>query len=608
VRTIATAGHVDHGKSTLVLALTGTDPDRFPEEKARGLTIDLGFAFTTVTHDGHEFEVGFVDVPGHTRFLKNMLAGVGAVDTAMLVVAANEGWMPQTEEHVRILDCLEITHGLVVITKADLVDDETLDLARLEIEDRLGNASFHPTAIVACDARSGRDLDVVRAAIARTLHGSPATTDRDRPRLWVDRVFGIKGSGTVVTGTMTGGCLRVDDDVEIGIPGRPHRVRSIQSGHHDVTVATPGSRVALNLAGLDHVDTARGDVVVRPGQWRRTNLVDVALTVVPGAHVPERARWQAFVGSRECTVRFRRLDADGRWGRLRLPEPLPLAAGDRLVLRDPGSRSTVAGAEVLDVDPPPRPGDVTALGLPLVPRLLARRGWTTRAELAVDGGLTADEVAALVDTARVAGEAVAIGEWLTTPATVDALRREATAAALRHHADRPLDAGIELAVLAPRLRVEAARLRAVLDGEAALRVAQGVVGHVSHTPDPTTTAEGRALVAALEAEPFAPPDPGGLGAPAGLVRALVRAGALVDLDGVVFAASATVEARARIVAALHDRGALGVAEVRDLLGSTRKYVLPLLAWLDRTGVTRRHGDDRVAGPTADRDVGETRPT
>src|SRR5918911_752642 len=226
MRVVATAGHVDHGKSSLVLALTGTDPDRWPAEKARGLTIDLGFAFTTLPSGQR---LGFVDVPGHVRFLKNMLAGVGAVEAAILVVAATEGWMPQSEEHLRILDLLGISHGLAVITKADLVDDDLLELARLEVEERLaGAASFTPTDVLTVDSRSGRGLPELRVALDAMLASAPLAADRGRPRLWIDRVFAAKGAGTVVTGTLVGGAVSVGDELLTVPLNRRVRVRGLQ--------------------------------------------------------------------------------------------------------------------------------------------------------------------------------------------------------------------------------------------------------------------------------------------------------------------------------------------------------------------------------------------
>ena len=353
MHTIATAGHVDHGKSSLVLALTGTDPDRFPEEKARGLTIDLGFAFATLPSGT---EIAFVDVPGHVRFIKNMLAGVGAVDLALLVVAATEGWMPQTEEHLRILELLGIGHGMVAITKADLVDDETLELAQLEVTEHLEGTSLADAPIVVCDSLSGRGLDDIRATLDEVLARAPATRDSGRPRLWIDRVFAARGAGTVVTGTLTGGSVAVDDELEVGGRGVRVRVRGIESAKRQHPAIGPGNRVALNLAGIDHHDLARGDALVRPGQWATPDVIDAALHVVPGEQLTRRGRVQVYAGSGEHAATIRILDPERRFARLRLARRLPLAPGDRLVLRDAGRGRTVAGAEVLDVDPVRRAG------------------------------------------------------------------------------------------------------------------------------------------------------------------------------------------------------------------------------------------------------------
>ncbi|MGH9040318.1 MAG: selenocysteine-specific translation elongation factor, partial [Acidimicrobiia bacterium] len=331
MRVVATAGHVDHGKSSLVLALTGTDPDRFAEEKARGLTIDLGFAFTTLPSGQ---ELGFVDVPGHVRFLKNMLAGVGAVEAALLVVAATEGWMPQSEEHLRILDLLGIRHGLAVVSKADLVEDDLRELARLEVEERLESSSFKPTAVLAVDSRTRRGLDELRTALDDMLAAAPLAADHGRPRMWVDRVFAAKGAGTVVTGTLAGGRLPLDSEVLI-LPGRHRaRLRKIESHHRELAEAAPGGRVALNLAGVDHTDLTRGSALVLPGQWTQAQVVDVALTALPDAAVGRRGAYKAYIGSGEHDVRLRVLDGEGRYARLRLDESLPLAPGDRLVLRE----------------------------------------------------------------------------------------------------------------------------------------------------------------------------------------------------------------------------------------------------------------------------------
>jgi len=602
VRTVATAGHVDHGKSSLVLALTGTDPDRFPEEKQRGLTIDLGFAFTKLPSGE---EVGFVDVPGHVRFIKNMLAGVGAVDVVMLVVAANEGWMPQSEEHLRIIELLGVRHGLVCLTKADLVDDDMLELARLELDDRIAGSVLGEAPVVVCDAVSGRGLDNVRAGLDTVLAAAPEPVDRDRPRLWVDRVFAAKGAGTVVTGTLAGGSLRVDDEVEVGPRARRARVRAVETAHHQLDVAAPGTRVALNLTGpgIERSAVRRGDGVVRAGQWQLTDVVDVGLEPLRDNAFRGRASLQCYAGSGEHAAVLRVLDAAGRYARIRLDERVPLAPGDRLVLRDPGERDTVGGAEVLDAAPDGRARDAAAsLALPLERRLLAGHRWLAVDALGPRAGLGTAEAAGLSDDLVRSGTAVRVGGWLVAPDTLAALRTAAAEQVRAHYARAPLELGLDLATLASGLRVDADQLRAALADDGELVVERGYVRDATRRPGVGESAEARAFLDALEKAPFSPPEPASAGADPALVRSLVREGAIVDLDGIVFASSAVDEARQRIRAALRDRGTVTVSDVRDLLGSTRKYVLPILKQLDGEGITRRRGDDRIPGPAAFREA------
>ena len=596
MRTIATAGHVDHGKSSLVLALTGTDPDRFPEEKARGLTIDLGFAFATLPSGT---EVGFVDVPGHVKFIKNMLAGVGAVDLALLVVAATEGWMPQTEEHLRILELLGVAHGMVAITKADLVDEETLELAELEIVEHLEGTPLADAPIVVCDSLSGRGLDDVRRTLDAVLADAPSARDVGRPRLWVDRVFAAKGAGTVVTGTLTGGAVAVDDELEVGGRGLRVRVRGIESAKRQHPSIGPGNRVALNLAGVEHRDLGRGDALVQPGQWATPAVVDVGVQPVPGEKLARRNRVQVYAGSGEHGATFRLLDADGRFARLRLETPLPLAPGDRLVLRDPGKGRTVAGVEVLDVAPVRKAADAAAvLGLPLGERLMRAHHWVPVAELGRVAGLPDADVVGFVDGLVADGTAERAEDWLVDPATRARLREEARTRVAAFHRDTPNEPGLDLGVLARAVREDPARLRAALTDTPGLVVERGVVRDASHVGAVADTPEATALVAQFAASPYAPPSPAETGAPVALVRACVREGLLVDVDGTVFAASALASAREQVVALLAEKGTITVADVRDALGSSRKFTLPIVNWLDRNGVTRRRGDDRIPGPTS----------
>ena len=596
MRTIATAGHVDHGKSSLVLALTGTDPDRFPEEKARGLTIDLGFAFAALASGT---EIAFVDVPGHVRFIKNMLAGVGAVDLALLVVAATEGWMPQTEEHLRILELLGITHGMVAITKADLVDEETIELAALEVTEHLEGTPLADAPIVVCDALSGRGLDDVRRTLDDVLVHAPSVRDVGRPRLWIDRVFAAQGAGTVVTGTLTGGSVSVDDELEVGGRTPAVRVRGIESARRRHSTIGPGNRVALNLAGIDHHELHRGDALVRPGQWATPGVVDVAVHLVPGERLARRARVQVYAGSGEHAATLRILDPDGRFARLRLGAPLPLAPGDRLVLRDPGKGRTVAGVEVLDVAPARKAADAAAvLDRPLGERLVGTHQWVAVVDLAPLAGLPDAEVEAFAARMVADGVAERVDGWLVEPATRVHLRDETRDRVDRFHREQPNEPGLDLGALARALRVDPARLRAALVDTPGLVVERGVVRDASHIGSVARTPEAQALVDRFAASPYAPPAPSETGAPVALVRACVREGLLVDVDGTVFAASALDSARARVIALLAERGTITVADVRDALGSSRKFTLPIVNWLDRNGVTRRRGDDRIPGPTS----------
>jgi selenocysteine-specific elongation factor len=594
VRVVATAGHVDHGKSALVLALTGTDPDRFPEEKARGLTIDLGFAFTTL---GDEV-VGFVDVPGHIRFIKNMLAGVGAVEVAMLVVAANEGWMPQTDEHARILELLGVEHGLIVLSKADVVDAETLDLAQLELEDRLDGRVLGRWPVVAADALSGRGVDAVRATLASVLATTPLARDNGRPRLWVDRSFAARGAGTIVTGTLGGGTFAVDDDVVVEPGSRRARVRAIESHHEKLEHVGPGARVAINLAGIEHGEVARGDAVVLADQWERVTVFDAELTMVPGEERLRRGVLQAHIGSGVYGAQVRPLD--DRFARVRLSgTALPLAPGDRLVLRSSARRTTVAGATVLDVMPTRRAAVAPArLTLPLGNRILAARPWARAADIVAIAGLNHDAAVALLDDLVAHGQAEVVGGWTVAIETLRVLREQATTITSAHHASHPIERGIELAALASRIGIDTARLRAALHGQSPLVVERDVVRLATYGNALADDPGVQRFLAALDEAKFSPPSPSELGVAPEIVRALAREGAIVALDGVYFSPGALTEARARVAAAVIERGNLKLSDIRDLLESSRKYVVPIIARLDAEGVTRRRGDDRIAGPRA----------
>ena len=354
---IGTAGHVDHGKSALIQALTGTDPDRLAEEKARGLTIDLGFAWTTLPSGR---EVGFVDVPGHERFVHNMLAGVGGVGCALFVVDASEGWRPQSAEHLAILDLLGIPSGVVALTKVDLVDQVTRDRVAAEVRDRLRGTTLAGAAVVPTAAPSGLGVDALATALDAALDRLPEPPDRGRPRVPVDRVFTMRGSGTVVTGTLSGGSLRADGEAELLPSGRRVRVRGLQGHGRPLEMAAPARRVAVNLAGVATGQVDRGEVLVLGGQWAATGTVDCRLRCLAGAPAPLRGRgaYLVYAGAAESAARLQPLDAaEVRPGgdalvRLHLERPMVLDVFEPLVLRDSGRDETVGGGLVLDPFPP----------------------------------------------------------------------------------------------------------------------------------------------------------------------------------------------------------------------------------------------------------------
>ncbi|MDW3220617.1 MAG: selenocysteine-specific translation elongation factor [Acidimicrobiales bacterium] len=564
---VATAGHVDHGKSTLVKALTGTDPDRLAEEKERGLTIDLGFASAKLPSGRG---VAFIDVPGHVRFLKNMLAGVGSVDACAFVVAATEGWKPQSEEHLRILSLLGIEHGLIALTKVGLADDELRELAALEIADRVAGTFLEDAPIVEVDALDGTGVDDLRAALDALLDTTPTAADHKRPRLWIDRVFAAKGSGTVVTGTLTGGMIRVDDELLVLPQRHGVRVRALQSLHAERTKVGPGNRVAVNLTGVSHDQLGRGDVLVRDGEWHVTSRVDGRLQVLDALDhaVTRRGAHVAYIGSGEHPARVRVLGpreiAPGATGavRIHLPVGLPLLPGDRFILRESGRGETLGGGEILDVDP--LVAAASAVPDRSVDRVIAERGL-----------VEVDHLFRLTGERREPD----IGRW-----AVDPDRLATTQADLRTRVDDAGPLGLDIATLDEFER-------AVLD---TLDGVQTDGGHarVADAADPLAD---HSFLAELEAAPFNPPDPAGVDRAE--LRELVRRGDVVEEDGVYFARSA-IDAAARVVAGLLAAAPDGVtvAEMRDAWGTSRKFAIPLVTVLDDNGITRRRDDLRIAGP------------
>lgn len=514
--------------------------------------------------------VSFVDVPGHVRFLANMLAGVGGVVACLFVVDAVEGWKPQSEEHLRILELVGVTHGVVALTKVDRADPDLVELARLELADRLAGSFLADAPIVDVAAPAGLGLDDLRAALAGVLAATPAVADTGRPRLWVDRAFAARGAGTIVTGTLLGGAVAVDDQLAVRPGGPPVRVRGIQAHHASVERLPPGSRTALNLVGVEHDAVGRGQVVVRADQWHETTVLDASLSVLAsvGHRVTRRGAFVAHLGTAEQVVRLRVLGADGiapgaaGLVRLHLAAPLPLVPGDRYVLRESGRGETVGGGEVLDVDP-------------LLPATRARPDRSVDRVVAERGWLEVDELERLTGERRPA----VVGTWIVDPEVLAAAR-----SALTEQVAAAGELGLDVARLDDRERV-------VLDTLADV-VIEGGRARAADAVDPLAD---HSYVTALAAAPFAPPPPDGVD-PAEL-RELARRGLVVQQEGLWFAASALDEAArvcARLLAAQPD--GFTMSDLREALGTSRKYAVPLATLLDARGITRRRDDVRIAGP------------
>ncbi len=564
---IATAGHVDHGKSTLVLRLTGTDPDRWDEEKSRGLTIDLGFASTTLPSGT---DLSFIDVPGHIRFLRNMLSGVGAVDGCLFVVAATEGWKPQSEEHLRILNLLGLRRGVIALTKIDQVDDDLFELAKMDVEEHVEGTFLEGAEIIGVSAPEALGIDELRHALDRLVADVDQSDSTGKPRLWIDRAFAPAGAGTVVTGTLTGGPVAGGEELQVMPASTSVRIRGLQSHHLDVERVAPGNRVAVNLTGISHGDVARGDLLVEPGKWHDSAIVDAELTVLENlAHpVTRRGAYAAYIGSGEFPSRLRVLQGtkiepgDTGLVRLYLNRRVPLLPGDRFILRESGRDETVGGGQILDIEPV-LPASKANPDRSLE-RLVAERGWVEVDHLA---RLTGQEIEPTV------------GRWVVDPAELDVAKQSVL------DAIGSADAlGLDVASLDDRQR-------AVID---LLDDVQVVTGRatIGEAADPLADPP---WVAALAAAPFAPPDAEGIDR--GEVRELVRRGTVIENDGVYFAASAVDKAIALVrdgLAAQPD--GMTVAEIRDALGTTRKFALALLAHFDGNGITRRREDVRIAGP------------
>jgi selenocysteine-specific elongation factor len=625
---LGTAGHVDHGKSTLVRAITGIDPDRLQEEKAREMTIDLGFAWLTLPSGK---EVSIVDVPGHERFIKNMLAGVGGLDAALLVIAADEGPMPQTDEHLNILHLLGVERGIVVVTKIDMVDEEWLALVEEEIRDRLRGTTLQDAPLVPVSARTGRNLPALLAEIDRVLGDTQPRADRGAPRLPIDRAFTIAGFGTVVTGTLIDGSLHTGQEVEI-MPGNLRtRIRGLQSHKHKADTMSQGNRVAVNLVGLDVDQIRRGMVLTLPGKLQPTNRVDVQIHLLPDAPAPieQNDSLDFFTGAAESAAQITLLDTDKlqpgdtAWAQLRLRDEIALVKGDRFIMRQPSPSLTVGGGQVIDTHPR-RHKRFNPETLSTLETL--RKG--TPDELILQAlGVTAQDAQTIIEKSSLpkaaaeqaifslladhkimllAGDAQSLPRnpqsvmLMAEGAFEDTARRAHNTLAL-YHKQQPLRRGMSKEELRSRMASTISARAFPHFMERA--VDRGVIAEEpttyrtpAHEPtySPSQQAQVDALRQAHARSPYSPPAPAELGVDPDVVAALVESSELVKIDdGIYYMRTTLDDMRAKILNVIDERGEINVGVMRDEFGTTRKYAIPLLEYLDHHKVTRRVGDVRV---------------
>ncbi|MFC2021831.1 selenocysteine-specific translation elongation factor [Chloroflexota bacterium] len=611
---LGTAGHIDHGKSVLVKALTGIDPDRLREEKERGMTIDLGFAWLKLPSGQ---EVGIVDVPGHERFISNMLAGVGGIDLALLIVAANEGVMPQTREHLAILDLLGIQRGIVAITKKDLVDEEWLSLVRMDVEELIAPTSLSQAPIITVSAVTGEGLPDLVAAIDELLSSTEPGKDVGRPRLPIDRVFTMAGSGTIVTGTLIDSSLSLGQEVEIIPPGFKSRIRGLQTHKARIDTASPGSRVAVNLVGIATSRLQRGDVLTKPGWLIATTLLSVQLHLLPYLRrpLPHNATVSFHTGATETMAKVRLLEkekvepGETTWAQLVLSKPVALVKGDHFIIRSP--METLGGGKIVDSHTKRlrrfRPPIIQNLKVKeegtaeeIIVALLETKQSLELSALLTQCDLPASEARSAIESLMQEVKLIGIGQGeqrlLFTASGWERLIKQATAVVQDYHRRFPLRLGMPKAELGSRLKLGkySPAIWQKLGGDGVLNEEGLVVRLPLHNIQLTQAQQAKvdAFLHSLAQNPYAPPsdqipEPD-------LLNLLIEQHQVVKASGdVVFATSAYDEMVEKVTDYIRTHGKVTVGEVRDLFNTSRKYVLAFLEHLDEKKITRRVGDERV---------------
>jgi selenocysteine-specific elongation factor len=622
MRVIGTAGHVDHGKSTLVAALTGTHPDRLKEEQQREMTIDLGFAWFTLPNGE---EIGIVDVPGHRDFIENMLAGIGSIDAVLFVIAADEGVMPQTREHLAILNLLHIPGGITVLTKTDLIEDPAwLPLVEADIQQALRGSVLEKAPLLHVSARTGQGLPELITTLSACLAKSQPRPDLGRPRLSVDRVFTLPGFGTIVTGTLLEGHLQLGDEVEILPTGRRARVRSLQTHRKKVEQALPGSRTAVNLVGVEVDQIQRGNVIALPGRYEPTQRLDVQVQLLPeiSTAIEHNDEVKFFLGAAECLARVRLLGSDhlhpGQtgWLQLELHSPVIAARGDRYILRRPSPSETIGGGLILDAHPAQRhkrfdPTVLTRLqsllhGSPedLLYQASLALGLATLDEVRARARLPADQAQAALHTLLQQGQLLQIEQtgniFLIARPTWTTLTNQALAEVQQFHATYPLRRGIPREALKSRLKLSARSFQALLKTwlEQNILSEQGPLIYKTGFRVQFTqqqSAQVAKLLARFADTPYSPPSSKECSAELGeeLFNALLEQGLLIAVSAeIVFRPSEIESMRNWGIEHLRAHGSLTVIEFRDHYQTSRRYALAFLEYLDAQGVTIREGDAR----------------
>lgn len=636
MRVIGTAGHVDHGKSTLVRALSGIDPDRLREEKARGMTIDLGFAWLQLPLGE---DIGIVDVPGHIDFIKNMLAGVGSVDAALLVVAADEGTMPQTQEHLDILHLLQVPAGVVALTKTDLIDDpDWLELVQADLRETLAGTCLATAPLIPVSAATGAGIDDLLQTLSRQLQQTPPRSDKGRPRLFVDRIFTVSGFGTVVTGTLIDGSFKIGDEVEILPRGLRARIRGLQSHQQQVEQARPGSRVAINLTGVGTDALHRGDVVTVPGWLEASQLIDTQLHCLPTAPRPLKHNQQVdiFTGAAEVPGHLRLLGdqelqpGETGWVQLRLQHRIPVVKGDHFIIRQPSPSVTIGGGEVVDPLPRRRHRRFRAAVLErlamlsqaepetLVLAAMDQHGPLLVRDVPAAAGLSPEQtqlvlndllIRAVVFRLGAADECESvtkIGSDRGVIASVvgwEQMAQRFRAGLHAYHQTNPLRVGISRGELKSRLALETGLFNRCLEQAAQegwLVAAESLVHLSTHQPtfSPEQQAAVEALLARFAADPFGTPSfkesLAALGGEEALLNVLLETKRLLRLNADVLLLPDTfAEFLTWLQSFVREHGAVTVAQVRDAFQTSRKYALALLEYTDAQRITRREGDERV---------------